>query len=96
MSADRSEIVASWLVAGEAGDDVDPGRLTWLWTVTTEQDKAIIEANAAGIHSTRYEPGPMSPLESDVDSFRRWYLGVLSPRSAAAIPGTGGGRYFGV
>jgi phenylpropionate dioxygenase-like ring-hydroxylating dioxygenase large terminal subunit len=93
VSADRSEIVTTWLVAGHAGDGIDAGRLAQLWTVTTEQDKAIIEANAAGIHSTRYEPGPTSPLESDVDGFRQWYLAVLGQGIVRAT--TDGGRYFG-
>ena len=63
------------------GIDYDRERLTWLWTVTTEQDKSIIEANAAGIRSSRYEPGPSSLLEYDLDGFREWYLGVLGPTS---------------
>ena len=47
---ERSEIVTSWLVHGDArdGEHYDRERLTWLWTVTTRQDKSIIEANAAG------------------------------------------------
>ncbi len=60
--AEHCDIVVTWLVHGAAREatDFDRARLTWLWTVTTEQDKSIIEANAAGIRSSRYEPGPSS------------------------------------
>ena len=52
--------------------------------MTTEQDKSIIEANAAGIRSSRYEPGPSSMLEQDLDGFREWYLGGHSVRWAGS------------
>jgi Rieske 2Fe-2S family protein len=99
LEAERSEIVVTWLVRGSAreGADMDRERLTWLWTVTTDQDKSIIEANAAGIRSSRYEPGPSSILEGDLDGFREWYLGVIGP--PARLEGRtrrGGGRYFSV
>jgi Rieske 2Fe-2S family protein len=93
----HSDIVCSWLVRGDAkeGRDYDPGRLTWLWTVTTAQDKAIIEANAAGIHSASYEPGPASLLEQDVRGFREWYLASIGPPARAIRPAElRGGRYF--
>ncbi|MEJ2535052.1 MAG: aromatic ring-hydroxylating dioxygenase subunit alpha, partial [Gammaproteobacteria bacterium] len=46
----RSECDITWLVRGDAreGRDYDLERLTWLWHVTTEADKRIIEHNAAG------------------------------------------------
>ena len=89
----------TWFVNGAAreGTDYDLARLTWLWTVTTEQDKSIIEANAAGIRSSRYEPGPSSLLEDDLDGFRAWYLGVIGPPGRRQqLSRRGGGRYFGV
>jgi Rieske 2Fe-2S family protein len=98
-TAEESDIVITWLVHGTAreGADYDRGRLTWLWTVTTEQDKSIIEANAAGIRSSRYVPGPVSLLEEDLDGFRAWYLGVIGPsRQLSGLKRRGGGRYFGV
>jgi phenylpropionate dioxygenase-like ring-hydroxylating dioxygenase large terminal subunit len=97
--AELSEIVITWLVddAAREGVDYDRERLTWLWTVTTEQDKSIIEANAAGIRSSRYEPGPSSLLERDLDGFREWYLGVIGPESRIRrMTRRGGGRYFGI
>jgi Rieske 2Fe-2S family protein len=95
-AAERSEIVVTWLVCGSAreGADYDRARLTWLWTVTTEQDKSIIEANAAGIRSSRYAPGPSSLLEGDLDGFREWYLDVMVPARRRQASGPGGGRYF--
>ena len=65
--------------------------------MTTEQDKSIIEANAAGIRSSRYEPGPSSVLEQDLDGFREWYLGVTGPpERIGRLSRRGGGRYFGL
>ena len=77
--AGHSDMIVTWLVDGGAreGKDYDLARLTWLWTVTTEQDKAIIEANAAGVGSRRYAPGPPSLLEGDVTGFRAWYLALV-------------------
>lgn len=98
-AVEQSDIVITWLVHGGAqeGTDFDLTRLTWLWTVTTEQDKSIIESNAAGIRSSRYEPGPSSMLEQDVDGFREWYLGVTGPLSRIRrMARRGGGRYFGI
>lgn len=95
--ADRSDIVCTWFVHGEAreGADYDLERLTWLWTVTTEQDKAIIEANAAGISSPSYQPGPASLLETDVAGFREWYLSCIGPTGRPSrLKHVAGGRYF--
>jgi Rieske 2Fe-2S family protein len=95
--AEHSDMVVTWLVEGQAeeGRDYDLSRLTWLWTVTTEQDKAIIEANAAGIRSPSYRPGPNSVLEADVAAFREWYLSLIAPASRSSrLAETPGGRYF--
>jgi Rieske 2Fe-2S family protein len=95
--ADHSDIVCTWLVHGEAreNEDYDLARLTWLWAVTTAQDKAIIEANAAGIRSPSYRPGPASALEADVTAFREWYLSSIGPANRPCrLPDTRGGRYF--
>jgi len=95
--AGHSDIICTWLVRREAKEveDYDLARLTWLWTVTTEQDKAIIEANAAGVSSPSYEPGPASQLEQDVVAFREWYLASIGPPTRP-IRSTelNGGRYF--
>ena len=95
--AGRSDIVCTWFVHGDAreGTDYDLARLAWLWTVTTEQDKTIIEANASGISAPSYQPGPASLLESDLSGFREWYLSSIGsagrPSRLHEVPG---GRYF--
>lgn len=99
LGPERSEIVVTWLVRGSAQEvrDYERERVTWLWSVTTDQDKSIIEANAAGIRSRRYVPGPSSLLENDLDGFREWYLGVIGPpRHRVGRARREGGRYFGV
>jgi len=98
-AAENSDIVITWLVDPEAreGVDYDPARLTWLWSVTTEQDKSIIEANAAGVRSSRYAPGPSSLLERDLDGFREWYLALVGPEARRKrLTRREGGRYFGI
>ena len=61
-----------WLVHEDAveGTDYDTGRLTWLWDVTTESDKQIIEMNQEGVRSRFYEPGPFAPMET----YTRWFV----------------------
>ena len=95
--AEHSDIICTWLTHPDACDspDYDLDRLVWLWDVTTRQDKAIIEANAQGIRSSRYDPGPASLLESDVSGFRQWCLALCGPASRRqSIPACGDGRYF--
>jgi Rieske 2Fe-2S family protein len=73
-----------WLVHEDAkeGVDYDPERVVALWKITTEQDWQLCENNQVGIQSTRYQPGPFSPLtETGVETFARWYLNQLSAPS---------------
>ena len=65
-----------WLVRGDAkpGIDYDPARLTWLWRITSEQDKRIVEQNQLGIRSRFYEPGPYAPMEQNTARNTAWYL----------------------
>ena len=69
-----------WLVRGdaEAGRDYDPERLSWLWRVTTEADKTIIEKNQEGVNSRFYRPGPYAPMESFCARFVDWYLDTIA------------------
>jgi phenylpropionate dioxygenase-like ring-hydroxylating dioxygenase large terminal subunit len=71
-----SEMEVVWLVRGDAreGVDYDPARLTWLWTVTSEADKRIIEENQLGVRSRYYEPGPYAPMEYNTRRYIAWYL----------------------
>ena len=71
-----SEMEVIWLVRGEAraGVDYDTGKLTWLWAVTSEADKRIIEQNQLGVNSRYYEPGPYAPMEYNTRRYVAWYL----------------------
>jgi Rieske 2Fe-2S family protein len=102
VDAGHCDMIVSWLVHPHAQDarEYDLERLTWLWTVTSQQDKTIIEDNAKGIRSDAYEPGPVSLLEDDVAEFRRWYLAVIEPEHGDYAGNShqgsiGEGRYFG-
>ena len=77
---DRSEMELIWLVdaGAEAGRDYDHARLTWLWTVTTEEDKKIIEHTARGVRSKYYLPGPIAPMEQNELRYINWYLDEIA------------------
>ena len=80
QTVDRTEMEVIWLVRGDAvaGSDYDADRLTWLWRVTSEADKRIIELNQQGVNSRWYEPGPYSQMEQHAARFVRWILAGLS------------------
>ena len=65
-----------WLVRADAtaGRDYDIDRLTWLWRITSDADKKIIENNAKGVNSKFYTPGPLSEMEEFTTAFIEWYL----------------------
>jgi len=69
-----------WLVRDDAeeGVDYDLERMTWLWRVTTEADKRIIENNQQGVNSRFYRPGPYSPMEDYCDDFVDWYFSSIN------------------
>ncbi len=73
-----------WLVNenAEEGKDYDIDRLTWLWRVTTEADKAIVDRNQQGVNSRYYEPGPYSQMERFVIQYVEWYLNRLRSEGA--------------
>jgi Rieske 2Fe-2S family protein len=68
-----------WLVRAEAkaGRDYDLERLIWLWDVTTRADKRIVEANARGVASRHYAPGPLAEMEGYVQRFIETYQTAL-------------------
>jgi len=72
----RAKLEVSWLVRGNAraGVDYDIEKLTWLWRVTSEADKRIIEDNQRGVNSRYYAPGPFSQMELGERRFVEWYL----------------------
>jgi phenylpropionate dioxygenase-like ring-hydroxylating dioxygenase large terminal subunit len=81
VSLDKSECDITWLVNGDAeeGKDYDKDKLVWLWAVTTEADKRIIENNAAGVNSRYYRPGPLSEMEDCTWKFLSWYQSAVKP-----------------
>ena len=81
VSLHKSECDITWLVNGDAeeGTDYDKAKLTWLWDVTTEADKRIIENNARGVNSRYYQPGTLSTMEEFTESFISWYLQTIRP-----------------
>lgn len=81
VSLHKSECDITWLVNGDAeeGKDYDKAKLTWLWDVTTEADKRIIENNAKGVNSRYYQPGTLSTMEKFTGRFISWYLQTIRP-----------------
>jgi len=79
VSIDRTNCDITWLVNGgaEEGIDYDKERLTWLWDVTTQADKAIIERNQQGVNSRYYVPGPFSTMEDYAWKFVSWYIDTM-------------------
>ena len=69
-----------WLVHEDAveGKDYDVDRLTWLWNVTSVEDKKIIELNQEDENWLRFEPGPYSLQEPYARRFVDWYLRELA------------------
>lgn len=76
LGPQRTEVEMIWLVREDAveGRDYDVAKLTWLWDVTTQQDKKIVDDNQAGVNSLAYRPGPYSNTERGLTRFTMWYL----------------------
>ena len=76
----HTEMEILWLVHEDAveGEDYDVERLTWLWHVTSLEDKKIVEWNQAGVGSRYFEPGPYSSREPFPRRFVDWYLHELA------------------
>jgi phenylpropionate dioxygenase-like ring-hydroxylating dioxygenase large terminal subunit len=79
-TVDHTEMEVIWLVHQEAveGVDYEVERLTWLWKITSAEDKKIVEMNQAGVNSRFFEPGPYSLQETYAARFVEWYLQELS------------------
>ncbi|MEP6695440.1 MAG: aromatic ring-hydroxylating dioxygenase subunit alpha [Pseudonocardiales bacterium] len=79
-AADCTDVDVVFLVREDAveGLDYDVADLTAVWRVTSEQDWSLCEQSEAGIRSTGYVPGPLSPVtEGSVAAFHEWYLRAL-------------------
>lgn len=79
LTIDTADCDITWLVRGDAeeGRDYDKAQLTWLWDVTTQADKKIIERNQQGVNSRYYVPGPLSTMEDYSWKFLSWYLEIM-------------------
>ena len=71
-----TQVELMWLVHKDAieGKDYNLENMIWMWDKTTIADKKIIEDNQKGVLSKKYQPGPLSEMESALDSFKNWYL----------------------
>jgi phenylpropionate dioxygenase-like ring-hydroxylating dioxygenase large terminal subunit len=81
VTVDTSECDITWLVNGDAqeGRDYDKDKLVWLWDVTTDADKRIIENNSKGVNSRYFVPGPLSTMEEMTGDFQEWYIKAIKP-----------------
>ncbi|AVH45358.1 aromatic ring-hydroxylating oxygenase subunit alpha [Agrobacterium tumefaciens] len=83
ISATETAVTTKWLVHKDAveGVDYDIERLTHVWVETNDQDRQVVEDNAAGILSPAYKPGPYSAVhEGGVLQFVEWYASFIRPR----------------
>ncbi|TIP11044.1 aromatic ring-hydroxylating dioxygenase subunit alpha [Mesorhizobium sp.] len=76
-SATETDVVVTWLVDNDADADIDTDPITWMWDVTTVQDKKIVEDNANGVASKAYRPGPYTALEDHSSFFVQAYLAEM-------------------
>ena len=80
LAPDRTLVRAWWLVRANAleGRDYDPERVIDVHATTMAEDWAICRRVTAGLRSSAYQPGPLSPeREQNVQSFLRWYVRTM-------------------
>ena len=81
----RTRIQADWLVNRDAreGEDYDVDHLIAFSKRVNDEDHVITEDQAKGIVSSRYRPGPYSPVkETLVEHFVAWYADQLSTQNS--------------
>lgn len=90
INAHQTQIEVAFLVDEDAieGIDYELEKVVAIWQATSEQDWMLCENNYAGICSSVYQPGQLSPIiESSVVSFLDWYIRKLqSNREAFGLP----------
>ena len=88
-SAEETDMELIWLVRKDAedGKDFDTAELSWLWHVTSKEDKEIIELAAAGVRSDFFEPGPVAPMEPYQRAYREWYLNEARGHNSTVLAG---------
>ena len=78
VGPEETNVVLTWLVDAEADlAAIDEDALTFLWDVTTRQDKGIVEENARGVDSPAYRPGPYTVLEAQTAGFVSHYGAMM-------------------
>jgi len=80
LTVDTSEMEMIWLVRADAveGRDYRLEALIWLWKVTTDEDKTLIEENQAGINSRSYQPGRLAEVERSLMRFITHYTQAIA------------------
>ncbi len=81
INATTTRIQADWLVAEDAkeGVDYDVARLIEFSKRVNNEDIEIVEDQAKGVNSSRYRPGPYSPIkEKLVEHFIAWYTQLVT------------------
>ena len=86
MGPMSTDVHIMWLVDREAEEDRDftVEDVAWMWTTTGLQDKTITENNQSGVNSSRYQPGPYSLMEGQLEDFVQWYFARLREADAAS------------
>jgi Rieske 2Fe-2S family protein len=76
----ETEMEVLWIVDGGAAADrgYDPEALSWLWDITSQADKKIIERNQQGVLSRAYRPGPFSRMEPATRLFVERYVSEVA------------------
>ncbi|MER8504887.1 aromatic ring-hydroxylating dioxygenase subunit alpha [Mesorhizobium sp. M1142] len=76
-SAAETDVIVTWLVDKDADAEIDTDPITWMWDVTTVQDKKLVEDNANGVASKAYRPGPYTAREENTSCLVQSYLGEM-------------------
>lgn len=79
--AQRTAVSTTWIVDRDAveGEHYDLRNLIKVWTMTNEQDAALVQRNQRGVNSVGYVPGPHSAvMEAGVNKFMNWYCERLA------------------
>jgi phenylpropionate dioxygenase-like ring-hydroxylating dioxygenase large terminal subunit len=93
LSSTRTEFINRWFVHEDAlpGRDYELGRLTAVWDITNQQDKALCERTQPGVQSLRFVPGPNSvsrePSINAALTVYRALMGLGEPQDASLSAG---------
>ncbi|WP_246136716.1 aromatic ring-hydroxylating dioxygenase subunit alpha [Leekyejoonella antrihumi] len=76
LGPSKSLLRTTWLVHEDAveGEDYDLAELTRVWQATNTQDVTFVARTQLGVTNPRYEGGPYSPTEYQVEAFVNWYI----------------------